>query len=169
MCPYNISKLDWNLLYLIILHEMRGYDLVLLRTWRGVQAIQDRTSPMSYFSDYPYPVQKSGSTLHRARTRSLKSTSYSFPTQGVNKTPEVLSEPGAYYSTFHKTPERKRFSKEEWEQFTKENTREASMDLVSSPDFNKWAMDNAERITLTPSNANIRQRKQRRFLWFYAS
>ncbi|ONK59815.1 uncharacterized protein A4U43_C08F11100 [Asparagus officinalis] len=135
-------------------------------TWRGVHAIQDRTSPMSYFSDYPYPVQKSGSTLHRARARSLKSTSYSFPTQGVNKTPEVLSEPGTYYSTFHKTPERKRFSKEEWEQFTKENTREALRELVSSPDFNKWAMDNAERITLTPPNANIRQRKQRRFLWF---
>jgi len=74
-------------------------------------------------------------------------------------------EPGRYYSSFHKTPEREKFSGEEWEEFTKEQTREALRGLVSSPDFSKWAVANAERLTVTPSEVATHQRK-RLFRWF---
>ncbi|KAL7617022.1 hypothetical protein Lser_V15G02167 [Lactuca serriola] len=37
-----------------------------------------------------------------------------------------------FYSTFHKTPNRKKFSKKEWEEFTEESTRESVADLASS-------------------------------------
>lgn len=61
-----------------------------------------------------------------------------------------LSESETFYSTFHNTPERKQVSKEEWEKFTKESTKKALKGLVSSPDFSKWAVAHADRITLRP-------------------
>ncbi|KAH9318219.1 hypothetical protein KI387_019988, partial [Taxus chinensis] len=58
-----------------------------------------------------------------------------------------------YYSTFHTTPERKHFSKEEWEEFTKDSTRKAVRELVSTPEFTEWALDNADRITIGPADS----------------
>ncbi|KAH9303777.1 hypothetical protein KI387_008181, partial [Taxus chinensis] len=55
-----------------------------------------------------------------------------------------------FYSTFHKTPERKHFSKEEWKAFTKDSTKKALRELVSTYDFTKWARNNADRIILSP-------------------
>ncbi|XP_031479735.1 uncharacterized protein LOC116250269 isoform X2 [Nymphaea colorata] len=77
---------------------------------------------------------------------------------------------GTYFSTFHRTPDRKRFSKEEWDAFTKDETRKALKELVSSPEFGQWAVNNAERITLSPANHNDRGDTTRRggrwFKWF---
>jgi hypothetical protein len=74
-----------------------------------------------------------------------------------------------YYSTFHTTPERRKFSKEEYEAFTKEETKKAMKQLLSSPDFNRWALANADRISVTPpggSYSSTRQRSNRLFGWF---
>ncbi|KAK1316897.1 hypothetical protein QJS10_CPA05g01193 [Acorus calamus] len=74
-----------------------------------------------------------------------------------------------YYSSFHKTPDRKRFSKKEWEEFTPDSTKKALQDLVSTPDFSEWAIAHADRITLTPpadSNIATNQQKRRWFHWF---
>ncbi|KAF3778808.1 hypothetical protein EJ110_NYTH31548 [Nymphaea thermarum] len=64
----------------------------------------------------------------------------------------------------------KRFSKEEWDAFTKDETRKALKELVSSPEFGQWAVNNAERITLSPANQNDRgdttSRGGRWFRWF---
>lgn len=79
--------------------------------------------------------------------------------------PYQLSDADAYYSTFHETPERKRFSKEEWENFTKESTKKALEGLVSSPDFTQWAVANAERITLTPTDDSSGKMKGQRRRW----
>ncbi|XP_011012069.1 PREDICTED: uncharacterized protein LOC105116412 isoform X2 [Populus euphratica] len=78
-----------------------------------------------------------------------------------------LSDSDVYPSTFHTTPERRKFSKDSWENFTRESTQKAVKELVSSPDFSKWAAANAERITVTPNSTTSTSRQQRRkwFLW----
>ncbi|XP_071720950.1 uncharacterized protein [Rutidosis leptorrhynchoides] len=57
-----------------------------------------------------------------------------------------------FYSTFHKTPDRKKFTKKEWEEFTEESTRESVAELASSPEFTEWMIKNANRIKLLPDN-----------------
>lgn len=59
-----------------------------------------------------------------------------------------------FYSTFHKTPNRKKFSKKEWEEFTEESTRESVAGLASSPEFTEWMIKNANRIKLLPDNGS---------------
>ncbi|CAN4123659.1 unnamed protein product [Withania somnifera] len=62
----------------------------------------------------------------------------------------LLLEKDTFYSTFHNTPERKKLSKDEWDKLTKVTTKKAMEELVSSPDFSKWAVAHADRITLAP-------------------
>ncbi|KAL4576821.1 hypothetical protein LXL04_012921 [Taraxacum kok-saghyz] len=56
------------------------------------------------------------------------------------------------YSTYHKTPNRKKFSKKEWEEFTEESTRESIAELAASPEFTDWVINNADRIKLVPED-----------------
>lgn len=64
--------------------------------------------------------------------------------------PSPLSDSGLFASTFHTTPERRKFSKEEWEMFTAETTNNALQELASSPDFHRWCSSNVERISVAP-------------------
>ena len=59
-----------------------------------------------------------------------------------------------HYSTFHKTPNKKQLSRKEWENFTKESTREAMADLASSPEFIDWIVKHADRIQLLPEGSS---------------
>ncbi|KAH6759634.1 hypothetical protein C2S51_000183 [Perilla frutescens var. frutescens] len=93
---------------------------------------------------YPYGPPKANASVSRPSTR----TSYT-PVQGQSsKSPITDSEP--FYSTFHNTPDRRKFTKDEWELFTRESTRKAMEGLVASPDFSRWAVSHADRITLAP-------------------
>ncbi|CAN4122335.1 unnamed protein product [Withania somnifera] len=76
----------------------------------------------------------------------------------------LLSEKDAFYSTFHKTPERKKLSKDEWNMLTKDTTKKAMEELVSSPDFSKWAVAHADRITLAPKKETT-ARQRRWYQW----
>ncbi|KAL6998557.1 hypothetical protein U1Q18_052194 [Sarracenia purpurea var. burkii] len=88
------------------------------------------------------------------------------PVRGLTRTPlSQLSDSETYYSSFHTTPERRKFSREEWEKFTKDSTKKALKELVSSPDFSTWAVAHAERITLSP-NKETADLPQRWFPWF---
>ncbi|KAJ9540470.1 hypothetical protein OSB04_026976 [Centaurea solstitialis] len=58
------------------------------------------------------------------------------------------------YSTFHKTPNRKKFSKKEWEEFTEESTRQSVAELASSREFTDWVIENADRIKLLPADCS---------------
>ncbi|TVU46420.1 hypothetical protein EJB05_05955 [Eragrostis curvula] len=94
----------------------------------------------------------------------------SSPLTGSAKTSQGVARE-TYYSTFHTTPERRKFSKEEYEAFTKEETKKAMKQLLSSPDFNRWALANADRISVTPpggsySSNSQRQQRNRLFGWF---
>ncbi|GMP31242.1 hypothetical protein CsSME_00005539 [Camellia sinensis var. sinensis] len=61
----------------------------------------------------------------------------SIPKGLIRTPPSQLSYSETHYSCFHKTPERRKFSKDEWEKFTKDSTKKALEELVSSPDFSK--------------------------------
>lgn len=58
-----------------------------------------------------------------------------------------------YYSAFHKIKKRK-FTKQEWEDFTRESTRQAVAELTASPEFTDWIIDHADRIKLLPSDSS---------------
>ncbi|KAB1998468.1 hypothetical protein ES319_D12G091000v1 [Gossypium barbadense] len=58
------------------------------------------------------------------------------------------------------------FSKGEWEKFTRDSTKRAVEELVSSPDFSKWAAANAERITVTPRSSSSSASARSRRWWF---
>ncbi|KAH7520311.1 hypothetical protein FEM48_Zijuj08G0130600 [Ziziphus jujuba var. spinosa] len=71
-----------------------------------------------------------------------------------------------YLSSFHSTPERRRFTKNEWEEFTRGSTEKALEELVSSPDFGKWLVKNNDRITITPNTSRAERQRRKWFLWF---
>ncbi|GMP98269.1 hypothetical protein CsSME_00046223 [Camellia sinensis var. sinensis] len=52
--------------------------------------------------------------------------------------------------SFHRTPNRKKFSKKEWDNFTQESTPHALAELASSPKFTDWIIKHADRIQLLP-------------------
>ncbi|XP_076881068.1 uncharacterized protein LOC143529081 [Bidens hawaiensis] len=58
------------------------------------------------------------------------------------------------YSTFHKTPNRKKFSEEEWEEFTEQSTRQSVAELASSPEFTDWVIKNAGRFKLVREDSS---------------
>ncbi|KAG6595474.1 hypothetical protein SDJN03_12027, partial [Cucurbita argyrosperma subsp. sororia] len=59
-----------------------------------------------------------------------------------------------YYSTFHKTRNRKKFTKKAWDDFTRDSTRHALAEWASSPEFTDWIMEHADRIQLLPSESS---------------
>ncbi|XP_057542094.1 uncharacterized protein LOC130820657 [Amaranthus tricolor] len=67
-----------------------------------------------------------------------------------NGAPPPPTESDTFYSSYHNTPQRRKLSKEEWKSITKECTKKGLQELVSSPDFSRWAAAHAERITLAP-------------------
>ncbi|XP_024019150.1 uncharacterized protein LOC21399322 [Morus notabilis] len=70
-----------------------------------------------------------------------------------------------YISSFHTTPEGRRFSKPEWEKFTRESTDNALEELASSPGFGKWLSQNADRITVTPPSSSRAEQRSKWFSW----
>ncbi|XP_011653457.1 uncharacterized protein LOC101221567 isoform X2 [Cucumis sativus] len=59
-----------------------------------------------------------------------------------------------YYSTFHKTSNRKKFTKKTWDDFTRNSTRQALTEWASSPEFTDWIMEQADRIQLLQSDGS---------------
>ncbi|GLT75384.1 hypothetical protein SLA2020_471150 [Shorea laevis] len=105
----------------------------------------------------------------RYRSKRFNLAPSNSPVQGITATStSPLSDKISYPSTFHSTPERRKFTKDEWEKFTQESTKKAVDELVSSPDFSKWVAANADRITVTPGKSPATNSSQRRrsLLWF---
>ncbi|GMH26554.1 hypothetical protein Nepgr_028397 [Nepenthes gracilis] len=76
-------------------------------------------------------------------------------TRFVSPSPQRgMSSQKDYYSTFYQTPKRRKFSRKEWENFTRESTREAMAELMSSPDFTDWMIEHAGRVQLVPDNSS---------------
>ncbi|KAM7273293.1 hypothetical protein ACFE04_027957 [Oxalis oulophora] len=83
-------------------------------------------------------------------------TMFNSPVRGV-----ILPSPGDaiseqdYYSTFHKTGSRKKFTKKEWEEFSRESTRQAIADLTTTPEFTDFLIKHADRIKLVQSDGEV--------------
>ncbi|KAM0887059.1 hypothetical protein ACQ4PT_029290 [Festuca glaucescens] len=91
----------------------------------------------------------------------LLTSYFTFPGSGKKTLSQGLAR-DSYYSTYHTTPERRKFSKEEYEAFTREETKKGMKQLLSSPDFNRWALANADRISVTPPGTGINKSSQQR-------
>lgn len=59
-----------------------------------------------------------------------------------------------YYSTFHKTRNRKKFTKEEWDEFTRKSTKQALAGWAASPEVVDWMVKHADRIKVLPSESS---------------
>jgi hypothetical protein len=57
-----------------------------------------------------------------------------------------------YYSTFHKAPKQKKFTKKQREDFTRESTHQAVAQWGASPEVTNWIIKNVVRIQLLPSD-----------------
>ncbi|RRT38516.1 hypothetical protein B296_00034552, partial [Ensete ventricosum] len=58
-----------------------------------------------------------------------------------------------YYSTYHNLPVRK-FSKKDWDNFTRESTNTALTEWASTPEVAKWIADNAHRMRLDQGSSS---------------
>ncbi|KAK2998538.1 hypothetical protein RJ639_023200 [Escallonia herrerae] len=105
-------------------------------------------------------LYKTDKSRHRRSPKSDSSPVEDAYGSSTKRQPSQLSDTETFYSSFHNTPERRKVSKEEWERFTKESTRNALEGLVASPDFSKWAAAHADRITLTPNKDTTERRKR---------
>ncbi|CDP02613.1 unnamed protein product [Coffea canephora] len=120
-----------------------------------------RKSKRKIFQDkYASPVKESHDSM--PFTEAPSST-----LQGsTSMSPRQLTDSEAFYSTFHTTPYRRKISKDEWDKFTRDSTKKALENLVSSPDFNIWAAAHADRLTLAPNKEVTRPNYlQRLFHW----
>ncbi|KAJ3697913.1 hypothetical protein LUZ61_001618 [Rhynchospora tenuis] len=140
------------------------------RTLKTAKRTVENLSPSKYsYSQY-------SSMLHSSETEPTGDVYGSYLKRASYRSPSGLRTPiikpareETYYSSIHSTPERKKFSKEEWDSFTKEYTDRGIKELVSSPEFNKWALENADRISVTPREKNSSQstkQRQQFFSWF---
>ncbi|XP_066372067.1 uncharacterized protein [Miscanthus floridulus] len=59
-----------------------------------------------------------------------------------------------HYSTFHNIQPRK-YSKEEWEDFTQKSTRKALAECTATPEFAQWVVDNAHRLQVEKEEDNF--------------
>ncbi|KAM3756932.1 hypothetical protein ACB098_02G150300 [Castanea mollissima] len=110
---------------------------------------------------YTYKVQSDEDPIFLApRTKNFTLASCKSADRGFSRTsPFQQSDSELYPSTFHTTPEKKIFSKAEWKNFTRHSTEKAMEELVSSPDFSKWLIGNAERITVNPNTSGVDKRR----------
>ncbi|GFQ05697.1 hypothetical protein PHJA_002713800 [Phtheirospermum japonicum] len=123
--------------------------------WHSVHEYRNRRANRAEF------LSRSGTRTPR---RSLWTGNKSSSVQGMTMSPQDhRSTPPAlsgstgghdYYSTFHTTPNRKKFSEGEWEDFTEESTRQALADWASSPEVADWLIKNANRIHLRPEGSS---------------
>ncbi|RDX60399.1 hypothetical protein CR513_61459, partial [Mucuna pruriens] len=76
------------------------------------------------------------------------------PSSGISSQYSGTQTGQDYYSTFHKTRNRKKFTKQEWDEFTRESTKQALAEWAASPEFTDWIVEHADRIKVLPSESS---------------
>ncbi|XP_020589236.1 uncharacterized protein LOC110030708 [Phalaenopsis equestris] len=99
------------------------------------------------------PLWGSPSYHHGFSNSPVKGKMISTPSKSPSTNSRSRRLSDDFYSTFHKTPTRK-FSKMEWEDFTRESTRDALSDWASTPEVAKWIADNTHRMKLSHDSSS---------------
>ncbi|CAA6675605.1 unnamed protein product [Spirodela intermedia] len=126
----------------------------LRRLYRRISGLfcrtQDKSSPYKNLPAHGAPWTPKQSPASQAKSPASPLCRTDATGLTTKPAPQEPLKGQTYYSTFHVTPERKKFSKEEWKAFTRDSTRRAMEELSTSPDFARWVANNAERITVNP-------------------
>ncbi|KAL0863202.1 hypothetical protein Bca101_042320 [Brassica carinata] len=129
---------------------------LLLGIWEAIRSAEVPTVP-GFLHDF---MQKSPDASEFGNRVTFASSSGGI--SGMRQSPP--SESDTFPSSFHKTPERSKLSKEEWKKLTKDSTTKAVKELVSSPGFSSWAAANADRINVTPRKESSSSNRSRKWL-----
>ncbi|KAL0721573.1 hypothetical protein Bca4012_036172 [Brassica carinata] len=129
---------------------------LLLGIWEVIRSAEVPTVP-GFLHDF---MQKSPDASEFGNRATFASSSGGI--SGMRQSPP--SESDTFPSSFHKTPERSKLSKEEWKKLTKDSTTKAVKELVSSPGFSSWAAANADRISVTPRKESGSTNRPRKWL-----
>lgn len=115
---------------------------------KGDLSPADGNKFVEHTSDFHY--YRSEDVLLSPQSRWTTQTSSYSAAKGSDKKQPPPYERNTFYSTYHKTPERRKYSDDELKAISKEYTKKGLEELVSSPEFSRWAVAHAERITLAP-------------------
>ncbi|KAJ0735815.1 putative NEMP family protein [Helianthus annuus] len=143
---YMITSLKW--------HDYEGPHLSMRSNRWRFNGQRTPKAGRAEFLSRPKKISPLGSPWNGPRN------SFAWPDSPVKGTVNTSGDRGStgsqhdYYSTYHKTPNRKKYSKEEWAEFTEESTRESVAELASTPEFTDWMIKNAKRIKLLPDNGS---------------
>ncbi|PKA45827.1 hypothetical protein AXF42_Ash018378 [Apostasia shenzhenica] len=99
------------------------------------------------------PIWGSPSSFSRLSISPMTGQTSSTPNRNSTSSMRNRAQSSDFYSSFHKTPTTK-FSKMEWEDFTRESTREALADWASTPEVSKWIANNAHRMRLANDSSS---------------
>lgn len=138
---------------------LRLYEIplnLLIGIWDAIRSAEVPTIP-GYLHDF---MQKNPDASEMGNRVTFASPSGGI--SGMRRLPP--SESDTFPSSFHKTPERSKLTKEEWKKLTEESTTKAVKELVSSPGFSIWAAANADRINVTPRKESGTTNRPRKWL-----
>lgn len=122
--------------------------------------------PSEYSPDEVINEFQSDEDYKFPRPGSRNSTLASCISSGLGSRSTSPSDSRLYPSYIHTTPERRAVPRHEWESITRHTTEKALEELASSPDFGKWVVANAERISITPLSTRKADQHHRRW-WFF--
>ncbi|KAK9682233.1 hypothetical protein RND81_10G060100 [Saponaria officinalis] len=144
-----ITRLNWR------------YSGVWSRRWRKGGMMVPRHHRAEFFRKSPNsgPRAKLLKSPNHTQGKALKSPNstpswWGSPVKGLtSSTNRRVNAEKEFYSTFHGMPKRK-MSKKEWDEFTQESTREAMVELTSSPEFTDWIIEHADRIQIRSDDSS---------------
>ncbi|XP_062115816.1 uncharacterized protein LOC133829964 isoform X2 [Humulus lupulus] len=158
-----ISSLSRRIFRLRILRRIHRNLTKLAHRRHRKSHLSDLSSSEDSHDKYTYKIQSNEDfnfrTGYQSKGFSIAPGSYDHGLSG--NTSNQL-----YLSSFHTTPERRRFSKPVWEKFTRDSTEKALEELVSSPGFGKWLSRSAERISVTPPSGRRAEKQGKWFRFF---
>uniref|UniRef100_A0A2P2K0K4 Uncharacterized protein LOC8283377 n=1 Tax=Rhizophora mucronata TaxID=61149 RepID=A0A2P2K0K4_RHIMU len=147
-----------------LLRRMYRKSLKLVKNIHIGPDVPDLSPLGGLYDEYIYKSPGDPKIL-QSRPKRFPLASCSSLMQGLTKTPpRERTASNVYPSTFHTTPERRNFSKDEYDKFTRDSTQTAVQELVSSPDFSKWVAANSERITVRPRSTGASAQRRRNWL-----
>ncbi|XP_014490983.1 uncharacterized protein LOC106753655 isoform X1 [Vigna radiata var. radiata] len=128
-------------------YETSGYDDYSLQ-WvngrRGRAEFLSKSTPKRKMWGSPRSLARTDSPMRGVVT----------PSSGISSQSPGTHMGKDYYSTFHKTRNRKKFTKEEWDEFTRKSTKQALAGWAASPEVVDWMVKHADRIKVLPSESS---------------